>query len=308
LARSHERGAPRPKRKNHGGLIAVDVVLALVVVALLGFAVFRGSDDSGEAGEARPAETTTTTEPPTQMLLVGDSVAAELAAPLEAAYAAPGDDFSFSLLPAVSTDTISVDMATILQEQQPDLVLVMVGSWEAAGIDFTDPTWDTTYVDTVLAPFVQQIEEFGAEVVWLGYPRLEATDEADKHELMNGVYASLAERLGDPSIGYVDVGAAVEAPDGSYTRELDLDGTGALTMVRADDGKHYCPDGAVLSATAVVDALALGKGIEPDPGWETAPWRTDPASFTEPDRCPGAFPPPVDPNASTTSVPATVPA
>jgi hypothetical protein len=300
LPKRSARGAA-PRRKNHGALLAIDVVLAVVVVALLGFAVFRGVDDSGASDEAGPAETTTTTEPPTKVLLVGDSVAAELASPLEAAYAAPGDEFSFSLLPAVSTPTITVDMATILAEQQPDLVLVMVGSWEAAGVNFILPEWDTVYIDTVLRPFVEQVEAAGAEVVWLGYPRLEATDEADKHELLNGVYASLAERLGDPSVGYIDVGAAVEAPDGSYARELDLDGTGALTMVRADDGKHYCPDGAVRSATAVVDALALGKGLEPDPGWETAPWRSDPASFTEPARCPGAFPTPPAGTPSTTA-------
>jgi hypothetical protein len=152
----------------------------------------------------------------------------------------------------------------------------------------------------VLQPFVQQVEAAGADVVWIGYPRLGDAEQADRHELLNGVWATLGERLGDPDVGYVDAGAAVEDPDGGYTDSVLVDGV--QTRVRADDGKHLCPAGAVLMGGAVVDALALGYGLPADEGWQTDPWTTDPAAFTEPSLCASEFPAGSIPSTTTTAV------
>jgi hypothetical protein len=255
-------------------LIALDVVLVLVGVLIAVVAAQGGAQEvDGPDGQ--------------RVLLVGDSIAGELAGPLEAAYATPGTTASFSLLPALSTATIRTDVASVLEQQQPDVVLVLIGTWEAVGVDTAVPGWEEAYVDEVLQPFVQQVEDAGAEVVWLAYPRVREAAEADQHEQMNAVYASLDERLDDSSVGYVDLGPPVEAPDGSFTTTLDIDGTPLL--VRADDGKHLCPAGAERVASAVVEALADQHGLEADEGWQQGAWSDDPTGFAEPDLCPGAF-------------------
>jgi hypothetical protein len=294
--RTKEGSRPR----NHRGLLVANVVLLLVLGGLVVVATQVEEGGGGGADPAGAQEPSDTPAEPTKILLVGDSIAAEVGSALTAAYTAPGTVASFSLLPAVSSPSIATDMALILEEQQPDIVLVMVGSWEAAGVDQDVPGWEQTYVDTVLQPFVEQVHAADAEVVWIGYPRLGDAEQADRHELLNGVWASLGERLGDPSVGYVDAGAAVEEPDGSYTDSLVVNGVEA--RVRADDGKHLCPAGAVLMGGAVVDALSLGYGLPPDEGWETDPWTTDPAAFTEPGLCASEFPAGSIPSTTTTLV------
>jgi hypothetical protein len=268
-------------------LIALDVVLVVVGVLIAVVAAQGGAQEAQPDGQ--------------RVLLVGDSIAGELAGPLDAAYAAPGTTASFSLLPAVSTATIRTDVASILEQQQPDVVLVLIGTWEAVGVDTAVPGWEEAYADEVLQPFVQQVEDAGAEIVWLGYPRVGDAAEADQHEQMNAVYASLDERLDDSSVGYVDLGPPVEAPDGSFTTTVDVDGTPLL--VRAEDGKHLCPAGAERVASAVVDALADEFGLEADEGWQQGAWRDDPTGFAEPGLCPGAFSDAALAATTTTAVP-----
>lgn len=259
----------------HRGLVVLDVVLVAVFVVVAAFAGRTALDEA--AGQPTG----------TRVLLVGDSIAGELSGPLEAAFAEPGDVASFSLLPALSTATIRTDVQAILDQQDPDLVLVMVGTWEAVGVDSASPGWEQRYVDDVLAPFVAQVQEAGADLLWLGYPRVIDDAEAEQHQRLNAVYESLAERLDDPSIGYLDLGPAVEAGDGTFTTTLEVDGR--TVRVRADDGKHLCPDGAQRVTEAVVEVLAAEHDLEADPGWEQGGWRTDVSGFAEPGLCPGSF-------------------
>lgn len=122
-----------------------------------------------------------------------------------------------------------------------------------------------------VALLVEHARAAGAWVVLVGQaehsPRLESQVGG-----LNAAYRDLADRL--PMVAFVDAGAAVEAPDGSYTdrlpcTELDVangaDCTGGTTAVRGD-GLHFCPvvgarpcpvwsSGAVRYAMAIVTAV-----------------------------------------------------
>lgn len=248
-------------------LVGLGLALLAVLVVVVGSAL-----GGGGATEER-------------VLLVGDSVAGELAGPLEAAFAESGSDATFSLLPAVSSPTIRADAARILEHEQPDVVVVLIGTWEATAVETDVEGWEERYTTGVLEPFVAQVQEAGAEVVWLGYPVVANEAEAARHAAMNGVYAELAEQ--HDGVTYVDAGAAVAGPDGTFQDELDL-GAGP-ELVRAGDGTHLCPAGGALVTAAVVDHLVAERGLEADEGWEDGPWRHDPGGFAEPELCPGAF-------------------
>ncbi len=85
----------------------------------------------------------------------------------------------------------------------------------------------------------------GARVVLVGQPLRAPSFDADLEvEGLNEVYRAYASAL--PFVSYVDAGAAVEAPDGSFTARLPCirwdPGCGADgTVVVRGDGVHFCP-------------------------------------------------------------------
>jgi lysophospholipase L1-like esterase len=102
-----------------------------------------------------------------------------------------------------------------------------------------------------LTAMVDQVRATGAQVVLVGQPArgFVAAEGQGQREVdgVNAVYGELAE-AGD--VSFVDAGAAVEAPDGAFTRTLpclpgeDECGPGGTNVVRSDDGVHFCPGAA----------------------------------------------------------------
>jgi len=125
-----------------------------------------------------------------------------------------------------------------------------------------------------LTTMVDQVRAEGAPVILVGQPQrgpAAASADADVEVAgINGIYTELAEADG---VTFVDAGAAVEAPDGSFAATLPClpgevacgpDGT---NPVRNDDGVHLCPGASdpcpVYSSGAFRFADAIAAAIEP---------------------------------------------
>ncbi|OWY59946.1 hypothetical protein B7486_71840, partial [cyanobacterium TDX16] len=200
----------------------------------------------------------------------------------------PDVEVDFALLPAVATPTLETDVQLLVEQQDPDVLLMMIGTWEGVGVDTRVEGWEERYEANVLAPFVTALAEADVDLVWLGYPPFPPSPEDDRHDQLNGAYASLPERF--PSVSYVPAGEAVAAPDGSYLGVVDIPGVGPVPL-RQSDGRHLCPDGAVLMAEATLAHLQERFEVVPVEGWQRAAWRDDPTNFEHPELCPGLFPP-----------------
>ena len=100
---------------------------------------------------------------------------------------------------------------------------------------------------TDVGSLIDKARDDGARVVLVGQPvRRDDVGGNDEVDGLNAVYRDLANA---EFVSYVDAGAAVENPDGTYAQTLpcaqgesDCDPSGA-NVVRNDDGLHFCPGG-----------------------------------------------------------------
>ncbi len=170
-------------------------------------------------------------------------------------------------------DQMAQDAATL----QPGAVVV-----EFSGNNFTPCMQDangagltgTEYFDRYAADAEAVIATFapvGAQVLFAGGPLTRAAAERGTGGELNDIYARLADD--HDGVRYVDAGAAVLA-DGEFTTTLPClpfepctggtdDAGGAVNVVRAPDGIHFCP--------AAADAV---RGVTGDcPVWSSGAFR-----------------------------------
>jgi hypothetical protein len=223
------------------------------------------------------------------VVVAGDSVARELEPALAAAFdgaTAGGGERSqvtFALLPALATSTLVSDTRHLIDEHHPDVVVVLIGTWEGVGVDTTVAGWEERYLSDVIDPFLRTLAVAEVDVVWLGYPPLASRPDAQRHDQLDLVYRSLPPD--HPNVTYVDAGRAVSDADGGYVESLALPGLGDV-QVRQTDGRHLCPMGVELMATPVVTHLHERFGLVPVARWPQAAWRDDPDGYEHPEQCP----------------------
>jgi hypothetical protein len=228
-----------------------------VVVALL--ALTACGDD---APEAAPTPTTTAAPAePVDVLVLGDSVTAEVAQPLEAAL---GDRVDFRLqanLPRTPGE--QAVLRRMIDEVDPEVIVVQVGHWErlkllgdfAAG-RFLEPG---TYRPELVDPTLALLEESGAHVVWLSPIPIEDAEESDFVQGLGADFQASVDAATDAE--WLDVRPAI-TPDG-FAEELDG------VRVRRSDGIHLCPAGQVLVAGAVLERLqVIDPTLTPAAGWD----------------------------------------
>ena len=233
-----------------------------VVVALL--ALVACSDDSPSATTTTaPANRSTTAPAETvDVLVLGDSVTAELAQPIEAAF---GERTTFLLQPHLPrTPGEQAVLRRQSAERDPEVIVFQVGHWErlkllgdfAAG-RFLEPG---TYRPELVDPTLALLEESGAHVVWLSpIPIADAEESAFVETLADDFRASVDDGA---DAEWLDVRPAI-APDG-FTGELDG------RQVRRRDGIHLCSVGQVLVAGAVLTRLAeIDPTLSPARDWDT---------------------------------------
>ena len=250
----------------------------------------------GDEGDDGPDEapTTTTTEPPmavARVTLAGDSVMAGLEPALSAALGAGEVESDFILTPSVLRDaTVRFTWGQRLEEFGPDVIVMLVGTWEAgaaiSGVGqstggLEDPGWSESYLTDVLEPWAELLTADGAQVIWVGAPVTADEGNSFVFAILNAAYRDLAER--NESVHYIESSTTLAGDDGQYTHASTLP-SGEYVRTRQTDGLHLCAQGAIDLAGAVLDAIAVFGELSVPPGWQDGDWRQDQAY--PPEYCP----------------------
>lgn len=273
-------------------------VLATVLPALVAVAAAVACSGGAPGPERASAATSTTaagteTPPGPEVLVAGDSVAASLVPPLMAALGERAA-VDYLAVPTISAASDRLAWRRGLDEHDPDLVVVLVGTWEVLQPEFapTEPGWAATYRTEVLAPLLDAATVAGARVLWIEmHTVVSALNTLAEAVLAHQVREVAATR---DDVDVVDSGTYVDrpgdvladvlpGPDGIPERIRRLDGTGA----------HLCPPGLVRLTAPVLEWVVAHAGtpLQPVEGWQDAGWREADLS-TRPEECPpaGALP------------------
>lgn len=240
-----------------------------------------------------PAGATGTTAPapddgrPT-VILGGDSVMGNLAPGIIAAL---GDqtDAHYLAQARISGDAAATQAWTqAIEEQDPDLVVIHVGSWEVLSPEFhpgIPGTPDDPYANEVLEPFVDLLTSGGAEVLFIGPAAARSPQRTVNLIAFNRELMSLADR--NDAVDFLNAGTYVNDPTGGFTETLPGP-DGPVRIRRTDDlGLHLCPAGVVRLGTPVVQWISdhLPTPVTPVPGWDHGDW-TRPPLLEKPEQCP----------------------
>jgi hypothetical protein len=243
------------------------------------------SDTVPATGSTEATTSTTVRTPTGGVILAGDSIAGEVAPALAEALADQPAPFTYVAQPNLQGyAALAPEWDARLAETDPSVVVVMLGTWERIVVTPDQPGWQQQYVDTVVAPWVRQLQANGTQVVFVGYPPLQDNADLVGSGGLNDVWASLPQQL--PGVTFVDAGGVLRGPDGGFTVNLPFPTVGDV-QVRQTDGRHLCPDGVMLVADQILVHLqGLQPALVPREGWQRAGWRDDPANFEHPELCP----------------------
>lgn len=274
-------------------------MLALALALVLG-ATSCGSDDPGAAppGDEAAVSTTvggptTTTEPGggdgnatgrPRVVMGGDSVMGNLVPAVDAAI---GDqaDIEYLAQARISGDAAARQAwADTIAEEDPDLVIIHVGSWEVLSPEFHPGV--APYDLEVLDPFIELVTGGGARVLFVGPAA--ARDEQRTVNLMtfNRELIALDER--NPSVDFLNAGTYVNDPTGGFTETLPGPDGVPVRIRRTDDlGLHLCPAGVVRLATPVLSWIGehTDPPVAPVAGWDQGDWSRPPL-LDKPEQCP----------------------
>jgi hypothetical protein len=260
--------------------VAANVLCSILLASAVAACGAGDSDVRQEVGaEAVDAEAIGSTEEPPTILFAGDSVMQELALGLTAALVGRANTSYIGLSDVAGNATAPPEWVERLEQSEPDLVVVMVGTWEAIAAAEL-PGGHATY-PVSLQPFVEVLTA-RTDLLWLGYPKPQEEDWFTTDELVDH-WSELPDQY--ERVTFLDAGAAIEE-DGQFRTLLEVDGRQVL--VRQIDGRHLCQDGVVLMARVVLEHLEEELGLEAAPGWETGEWR-DPVTFEEDGLCPAGL-------------------
>jgi peptidoglycan/LPS O-acetylase OafA/YrhL len=288
---------------------APGVAVALVVMVVASTAVEPSPPATvAPAGVAVPSSTTTTvaTEPllaanriptaadPLRVLIVGDSVMVDATPGIEAAIEAtgvatvePGGAPGFGL---TFTKTWRRDWTSMVADVRPDVVVALLGAWDADNALDHGGDWYTNVVDDATSVLAAG----GARVLWLGWPPTRPPAVAGRPEpdydhidaqqaAVNAAFSAVARRH-PRDVAYLSTAPALSLPDGTFSAFLP-DATGTMVRARKRDNTHFCPAGSELMGRLVLGALTPVYALPaPAPSWAAGAWRGE-ARYDDP---PGA--------------------
>lgn len=279
-------------------------LLALAPVVLLALAGSACATDVENPAVAQGTEPTVAGEPTTttsavppggrqptaqdklRVVLAGDSVMNGLAPVVATALNEGGEsDVAYELAPSIARDAASrVLWQRQLEENHPDLVVMLIGTWERGDANFEpgDPAWSAWYQEEVLDPFADMVTGAGTRILWIGMPAVQS--EADTLQLvaLNSQFKALADR--NDMVDYVEGGDFLNGADGGYTDRLPRE-DGTVERVRRVDGLHLCPGGAERLALPVIEYAQQQWNVAVGDDWQNAPWRVPP-TLDHPEECP----------------------
>jgi len=271
------------------------LVLALAAVPM---AACSSSDNGASAATTAPASgtlagaTTSTTvdDGRPRVVLGGDSVMGNLA---QGVIAGLGDQVHAEYLAQarISGDAAATQAwSSMVDDEDPDLIVIHVGSWEVLSADFrpSEPDWYTAYPNEVLDPFAERLTSGGARVLVIGTGAARDDQQTLNLLSLNRELVALADR--NPSVDFLNAGTYVNGPTGGFTESLPGPGGEPVRIRRTDDlGLHLCPAGVVRLGAPVITWIdeQLDGDIAPVPGWDQASW-TRPPELDKPEQCPPA--------------------
>ncbi len=223
-----------------------------------------------------------------QVVLGGDSVMGNLVPAVDAAI---GDqaDIEYLAQARISGDAAARQAwSDTIAEEDPDLVVIHVGSWEVLSPEFRPLSADgfAEYATEQLDPFVELLTSGGARVLFVGPAA--ARDEQRTVNLMtfNRELIALDER--NPSVDFLNAGTYVNGPTGGFTEVLPGPNGVPVRIRRTDDlGLHLCPAGVVRLATPVLGWIGehTDPPVAPVAGWDQGDWSRPPL-LDKPEQCP----------------------
>ena len=227
---------------------AVGVVLALALAA--GAAVMWSRQRPVPAAAATAIASVVAPAParPRRIVIIGDSVAGEVAAAASAATVGRADvDYVLTIGTANVNDDWWDVWPRVLTRDRPDAIGVLVGPWEINRPDLGTPAWAAWY-GARLDRWGDLLTRDGAHLYWITpAPARDPVIDA-RLRVVTSAFLALAARR--PTITIVDAAGALGAPD-----YLERATTGE--RLRRIDGLHLCPAGAARVADAVLDAMAI---------------------------------------------------
>jgi hypothetical protein len=138
----------------------------------------------------------------------------------------------------------------------PEVIVFVMGTndWLTAQPTPLDasgqPAWTATYAAQVQA-MVDAMARDGRTLYWIGAPILRDSHEDPGAKAVDDVIENVVDHHADAH--YVDARALLDAPDGTYTSTLEIDGHNVT--VRTGDGVHPTADGADIVSDSVFTAL-----------------------------------------------------
>ena len=227
-----------------------------------------------------PAPTTTTlplhrvatADDPVHVWMGGDSLMGTVS---EAYGRATGGDARVRMTTDVQVGTglarpDVLDWATELTDQlnanQPDVVVLSFGANDDQPLHAPDGAYDSLYTPEWEAEYARRVGVMmdiasanGArQVIWLGLPTERPDHLNNVKDAMND--AAKAEASKRPDVHFVDLHPIFDAPDGSYTDEINRS-DGTPITARARDGVHLSEDGADVLAPVLVQLIAAEWGL-----------------------------------------------
>jgi hypothetical protein len=226
------------------------------------------------------------------VMIVGDSGTVDATPATSAVFQAAGATRVIGAAkPGIGLTSPDFDWRTtwgqLVADNDPDLVVMMIGGWDLAYLEDNGPEAYAAVVDDA----VEVLSAQGARVLWLSMLPGGTTPE----RAADAVFEQLPDRF-PGVVTYADIEASLRAPDGATVLDADkgseawprlyLDGDGQKVLLRKPDRWHLCPTGAERLALAV-NAAAADAGwatLAPD-GWQLGDWRSSPYYDDPPGGC-----------------------
>jgi len=224
---------------------------------------------------------TTPAPEPLRIAMSGDSMMGGLYPALEGALETQLGrpiQVEYFLTPAIVENPEAFDQwRQIIADYDPHVSIFLMGWWENYRLHSNllsmhpdQADWMDRYRSIAVEPWRQLVTSGGGELIWVTMPPVD-------HELRTTQIGALNEAW--RSIGSGERSTVIESvpsltdPEGRYA--LRSPATGRL--LRNPDGLHICQDGALALTERLIADIATRYPVQPQPEWQTGPWRANPA-------------------------------
>lgn len=214
---------------------------------------------------ARPlASSASTTPSPYKILIIGDSISADLGYALSSQLQySPSVEIINRGRPSSGLSNSWFydwprELNSFLRTDHPNLVICLLGANDVRSMDvsghahaFFDPSWRSTY-QSFVSQLLQETRTAGARMLWLGAPVVYSPPYSAGLARLNSLYQ--ASVLAIPSDSFLPTWNLLTASPGRF--EFTAPVNGRLTAVRTPDGIHPTDTGSGVLATDVIRFVA----------------------------------------------------